>query len=116
MNRMSLRPARYNFSIWKGATFRKQLTLLQPDSTPRDLTGYTGNLIIRLKPEDTPLLELTNANGGMSFQPGGIIILRVESTVTESLSWSSGIYDLLITGLDSITEVLLYGNFSVKGV
>jgi hypothetical protein len=113
---MSLQPARYNFSIWKGATFRKQLTLLQPDSTPRDLTGYTGNLIIRLKPEGESLLELTDANGGVSFQPGGIIILRIESTVTELLSWNNGIYDLLITGLDNITEVLLYGNFSVKGI
>lgn len=118
---MSLLPAKFDFTIWKGATFRKQLVLRTggPDSPLRNLTGYTSELVIRPEAEGAALLTLTTANGKIILGGvNGTIDLVIDAATTAAITWPSGVYDLTITapGGSGETDALLYGGFKVRGV
>jgi hypothetical protein len=129
---MTVIPEKHTFTIWKGATFFELLTLYETmDRTqPRDLTGYSAEMIIRKAPNDETnkyltLATLNNAdpatNGctinlpsGESYQ--GQIQLKIIPSVTRAISWKSAVYDLTITSPDGVTDALLYGGIKVNGV
>jgi hypothetical protein len=116
---MSLDPAKVNFHIWKGATFRKVLTLFESGegSPAQDLSGYTANLEIKDKIEGTTLLSLTTVNGGILLGgASGTITLVIDANATALLTWQHGVYDLVITAPSGNADVLLYGNFAVRGI
>lgn len=116
---MALEPARHSFTIWKGATFRKTLTLRQGDtgSDPQDLTGYSAAMPILDAPEGLTLMSLTTTNGGIVLGGAlGTIQLVISATVTAAITWESGVYELLITAPASDTDALLYGGMKVKGI
>jgi len=117
---MSIQPDKKNFKIWKGATFRQRIVLYQPNSTtlPENLSGYTGEMIIRDKPEGTPVLTLNTLNGGVTLGgSAGTIDLFIDATDTAAITWKSAVYDLTITGGgDDDTTALLYGGISAQGV
>lgn len=115
---MSLQPARWNFVIWKGATFEENMTLLQggQGSAGRDLSGYTGELIVRDEPEGTPLVTLDTNNGGIILDSDGNIQLNISDEDTTTIAWQTGVYDLTITSPGGTTDALLFGNFVVRGV
>lgn len=112
-------PAKYIFTIWRGATFRKRLRLTS-DGTPWDLSEYTGTLVIFANREATsPLLTLTTENNGITLDDEGNIELFISASVTETLTWNHGIYELKIVepGEDiDDTIPLLWGPVRVKGI
>lgn len=129
---MTVIPDKHTFTIWQGATFYEVLTLYETmnQASPRDLTGYTAEMIIRDKPNGTPLLTLatlenSNRSSGCTITLGtttndqGQIRLQIADTVTKDLgkssSWKSGVYDLTITS-NGVTDALLYGGIKVVGV
>lgn len=114
---MTLEPAKLNFVIWEGGTFHEHLELYDGE-TARNLTGYTGELIIRDRKEGTPLLTLTTGSGGVTFPatPVGSIDLLITDEVTSVLTWQHGVYDLVITSPGGVADPLLYGSFTVKGI
>jgi hypothetical protein len=138
---MTVIPDKHTFTIWQGATFYEVLTLFDSmDRTqPRDLTGYAAEMIIRDKPQGTPLLTLsTIANGGSitngihpsdagcsitlgsssSTGTKGKITLKITASATTPLPWKSGVYDLTISEASGTgnTDALLYGGIKVNGV
>lgn len=119
---MSLEPARHNFTIWQGATFRTVLTLytgVDETSDPRDLTDYTALLEIRAMAGDvSPLFTLSTTNGRILLGGAeGTVTLLISDTDTAAITWKRGVYDLTITApLGGDTDVLLWGNFGVRGV
>lgn len=118
---MSLEPARHNWKIWRGATFHKKVTILEGGigSDPRDLTGYTALLEIKDVPDGTVLLTLSTANSGIVLGGAlGTVEIIISDTATATLTWKSGIYDLMITdaGGSDETDAILFGNFTVTGV
>jgi len=129
---MTIIPDKHTFTIWQGATFYEVLTLYSTmdRTSPRNLTGYTAEMIIRDKPNGTALLTLAtlenvNKDVGCSISLGtttadqGQIRLQIADTVTKNLgksnTWKSGVYDLTITN-NGITDALLYGGIKVNGV
>lgn len=114
---MSVRPERYNFSVWKGTTFRKQLVFHEgdEDSPPRDLTGYTASMPIReQRLGGTLLATLNTENGGIVLGgEDGTIDLYMSDEQTQAATWELGSYSLLLT-FSGDTDSLIYGNFSIK--
>lgn len=117
-------PAKFTFLAWAGGTFRKRLTLLQgdDDSAPRDITGCTAVMTIRVAPRGTVLFTLNTTGSGITLGgAAGTIDLYISATDTLSFDgWASpsAIYDLSITDTSTSgdTEPLLWGVFRVEGV
>jgi len=129
---MTVIPDKHTFTIWKGATFFEVLTLYETiDRTqPRNLTGYTAEMIIRQKPNDDTNIYLTLATGnnpnpsddGCSIElpvdssSTGQIKLKIEANFTKIINWKTAVYDLTITDASGVTDALLYGGIKVNGV
>lgn len=115
---MSISPARYNFNIWRGATFHKHITLLTGDenSSPQDFDGFTALLEIRDAPDGNVIYTLSTANSRIELGDDGSIDLLIEPEDTQDFAWRLGYYDLILTGPDLISDPLLWGTFVVRGV
>lgn len=117
---MSVQPAKYDFQIWKGATFNRRLTYLSAGtgSNPENLTGYTALLEIRNVPEAvTPLFTLSTINSRIILGGStGTIDLIISAADTATLSWKGGVYDLILTSGGAVATALLQGKFTVRGV
>lgn len=116
---MSLEPAKHNFTIWQGATFRYRFTWLTGGvgSEPYDLTNYTGLLEIRSKPQGTVLLTLTTDDDSITMGADGTITLLISAIDTAAITWTGGVYDFTITApANGDTSALLFGGFAVKGI
>lgn len=116
---MSLQPAHYKFTIWRGATFSKRITYLLGDqnSDPQDLTGYTALLEIKDAPEGTVIFTLSTTNGRIVLgSVSGTIDLTISAADTAAITWVNGVYDLVLTSGSGVTDPILFGGFSVRGV
>lgn len=116
---MSLEPAKHNFVIWRGASFYTKITYYSDatETTPTDLTGYSASLVIRDKPGGTELLTLSTQSGGIILGTiDGAINLTMPADQTAALTWTSGVYTLMVTSPSPVTDVLLYGGFAVRGI
>lgn len=117
---MAVIPARYKLTIWKGATFRKRLTVLQGDrdSAPKDLTGYTGIMTVWDKPEGSVLFTLSTQNGRIAInaQPGTVDLI-ISADDTSALNWKEGHYDIKITAPNGgDTDAILFGQIVVRSI
>lgn len=84
---------------------------------PFDLTGYTGILTIQKTASDpTVLLTMTTGNGRLTFGSNPEEMqLFISAVDTAALTWRSGYYTFLITSPLNVTDIILYGGFSVLG-
>lgn len=67
---MTVAPAYTTMRFIRGTTFTSDPAILKnPDGTPQDLTGYTGELVIWRDEDDTktPLFTLTTADGSLTI-------------------------------------------------
>ena len=120
MTTVSLSPATRRWTIYEGATFTQQITVLTAGigSTPVSLTGYHGILTIRDAPAGNVLLILTDTRPpGLTFGGSlGTIDIVISSTLTSQFDWKQAFFDLLITEPDGTVDVILKGNFAVTGL
>ena len=114
----------YPITIDKGSTYVKQLTWFNPvpvpnpskltHGDPKDLTGYTGEMMIRVDYDDpTPQVTLNSVNGGVTIT-GGTINIRIEASATEAFAFDAGIYDLKLTAPDGTATRLVEGKVKVN--
>jgi hypothetical protein len=85
--------AKLNISIEQGATFTKRLVWRDKNKRPVPLTGYTAKMQVR--PSATSanvILELSTANGRITFPGPGVVQLDVAANDTDAIT--SGVYDL----------------------
>jgi hypothetical protein len=125
---MTVIPDKHTFTIWQGATFFEALTLYETSdrTLPRDLSGYSAEMIIRTKPQGSALLTLSTNNAttspgcsitlGSTSEEQGVIKLLISASATAAINWKSASYDLTITDSGGITDALLYGGIKVVGV
>lgn len=102
-----------DIEIEQGATFELVFIYQDELGNPIDLTGMTARMQLRRQYKSPEvLIELSNANGRIIFDPyAGKITLRIAATDTEGLT-GSGVYDLeLIDG--STVNRLLEGSFII---
>lgn len=109
---MTITPAKYDLTIYQGATFRQELTFLQyAEGPPVDLTGRSFNMQIRSsKISPTVLAELTSANGMILADVStGTVTLLIPATITANIK-HNGVYDLeAVSSVDDI-ERWMEGN------
>ncbi len=108
--------AKYKLTIEQGATFRQVLTWKDASGAAVNLTGCTGRMQVRSSIDSpTVLLELTSANGGVSFGgAAGTVTLLVPAVQTAAITWLSGVYDLEVVFTDGTVKRLLYGAVAVS--
>jgi hypothetical protein len=102
--------------IEQGATFRRTITYLQADGSPRDLTGYTAKMQIKDVIGGTTLYELTTENGRIIIDgPNARISMEILDTVTSGFTWTHGVYDLEISSPEATPTVtrLVQGSVTV---
>jgi len=115
---MSLLPGKNNFTAWKGGTWRKVLTLYTGSTitTPvRDLTGYSGQMLITDFDTGAVLKTLTDGNGGVTLGGvSGTITLYISDEDTATETWDNGKYLLTITSPGGDTDPILYGAINIR--
>jgi len=114
-------PAKHNLKIWKGATFHYKFTYVDGNDAsqaPKNLTGYTGKMIIKDMPNGQVLLTLDSSNNGVRINGStGDIEIFISSNAadapnTSTINWTSATYKLLIKNSQQ-TDAILYGQISV---
>lgn len=137
---MSVLPASKHFKIWKGSTFYYRFQYLQNNSsTPIDLTGYTGTLIIKNLADTQTYLIITDvtqqglgstrellgaagmgsvsANGSLAFGGvNGTVDITILAGATSGFTWTTGHYELLVSDRLGNIIPLLTGGIGVIGL
>jgi hypothetical protein len=107
--------AKYNLVCDQATTFNFQFQI-KNDSTPWDLTGYTGTMTVRpFVGATTTTVVASTANGAMVLTAlTGRINITLSAATTAAITAGRYAYDLV---LDSGTEVtrILEGKFIVTG-
>lgn len=105
-------PGTYNMVVPQSTTYTF-ICKIQEDSTPWDLTGYTGVMTVRpFLGSTTTTLEATTANGKMSLGTStGRITITFTATDT-TIKAESYVYDIVLSS-GGITTRILEGQFIV---
>lgn len=113
---MAVNPARRDLIIWKGATFRRKLVLFEGEleGPTIDLSGHTGEVNIKNKPNGTIIKSMNSDNGGVTTSADGIEIYMSDAE-TASLNWIGAVYELRIKAPNGDVDTLLYGKITAKG-
>lgn len=82
-------------------------------NTPVDLTGYSARMSIKDKIGGTELMSLTSASEIDVDAVGATITINITATVTASLGWKKGVYDLELISAVGVVTALLAGTISV---
>lgn len=115
---MSLVPAKYNFTIYPGATFYKRV-FYELEGALVDLTNHKVTLWIKDQIKGTTLIKVDSAKNPEAVKLGGVngtIDLTLTDKETEELTWTEGVYELLVTDEGLVperTDLILRGGFKV---
>jgi len=103
----------YDMVCEQGATFSRTLTVKDSNGDARDLSSYTGRMHVRRTTgSSTTIIELTTANGRMSTNSSGEIVLSISATDTAALT-DGGVYDLEIEDSEGNVERVVEGIFTL---
>ena len=107
--------AKYNLVCDQATTFNFQFQILN-DSTPWNLTGYTGTMTVRpFVGATTETVVASTANGRMVFTAlTGRINVTLNSSITGDIAAGRYAYDLVLNSGGTITRIL-EGKFVVTG-
>lgn len=97
-------PAKQNFPVWKGATFRYGFQWLDDngkEKVPHNLTGYFGEASLHC--DNGEVLTLTTENGGIILgdivlkEPAnGLIEIFLPQATTVTITWTKASYVLYL--------------------
>ena len=98
--------AKYNLVCDQATTFTFQF-VIQDDSTPWNLAGYTATMTVKpFSNSATTTLLATNANGKITFNnDAGRVTVNFSATDT-NLTPSRYVYDLVLTSGVTVTRIL----------
>ncbi len=107
--------AKYNLTCDQATTFNFQFQILN-DTTPWNLSGYTGTMTVRpFVGSTTTTLVASTDNGRMVLSPGdGRINVTVGSSITADIAAGRYVYDLVLDSGSEVTRIL-EGKFVVTG-
>jgi hypothetical protein len=99
--------AKFNLVCEQATTFNFQFQI-KNDSTPWNLTGYTGTMTVRpFTGSTTTTLVASTANTRMTFEAlNGRIIVTVNSTLTGAITPGRYVYDLVLNSGATVTRIL----------
>lgn len=115
MAEISTEIAELNMGVIKGDTFNKVFTFYESDgTTPLDLTGFTGEAIVRASSRDTPVLEF-NAEDGVTISPlTGEVTLSKSSSEMNAVPAGSYVWTFSLTDSGSEKRTYIRGKFVVS--
>ena len=104
--------AKFNLVLEQATTFNFQFQI-KNDSTPLNLTGYTGTMTVRpFTGSATTTLIATTANGYMTFDAvNGRVTVNFPSSITNIVA-NRYVYDLVLNSGATVTRYL-EGQFTV---
>ncbi len=107
--------AKYNLVCDQATTFNFQFQI-KNDSTPWDLTGYTGVMTVRpFVGATTTTVVASTANGRMVLTAlTGRINVTLDAATTAAIAAGRYAYDLVLDSGSSVTRIL-EGKFIVTG-
>ena len=107
--------AKFNLTCDQATTFNWQFQILN-DSTPWNLTGYTGTMTVRpFVGASTITVVASTANGRMTFDAlNGRVNVTIDATTTGNIEAGRYSYDLVLDSGAEITRIL-EGKFVVTG-
>ena len=107
--------AKYNLVCDQATTFNFQFQI-KNDSTPWDLTGYTGVMTVRpFVGATTTTVVASTTNGAMVLTAlTGRINVTLSATTTAAITAGRYAYDLVLDSGSSVTRIL-EGKFIVTG-
>ena len=107
--------AKYNLVCDQATTFNFQFQILN-DSTPWDLTGYTGTMTVRpFVGASTTTVVASTANGAMVLTTStGRINVTLSAATTGAIAAGRYAYDLVLNSGSTVTRIL-EGKFIVTG-
>jgi hypothetical protein len=107
--------AKYNLVCDQATTFNFQFQI-KNDSTPWDLTGYTGTMTVRpFVGASTTTVVASTANGRMVLTAlTGRINVTIDATTTGAIAAGRYSYDLVLDSGSTVTRIL-EGKFVVTG-
>lgn len=111
----------YDITIDQGAdwlwTVRWLVGSIQRSATPKDITGYTAELVIAADYDaDTAMLSLTTENDGAELIPAyGAFTFHATPDQTDALPTGSKLkYEVNVTSTDAVVKRLVRGLVSVS--
>jgi len=107
--------AKYNLVCDQATTFNFQFQI-KNDSTPWNLTGYTGTMTVRpFVGASTTTVIASTANGRMTLDvTNGRIEVTLSAAITGAISAGRYAYDLVLDSGSEVTRIL-EGKFIVTG-
>ena len=107
--------AKYNLVCDQATTFNFQFQI-KNDSTPWNLTGYTGTMTVRpFVGASTTTVIASTANGRMTLDvTNGRIEVTLSAAITGAISAGRYAYDLVLDSGSVVTRIL-EGKFIVTG-
>lgn len=106
-------PGETDLIIYQGATFRRAIRLASNNGVAIDLTGATVRMQIRNPiTAETPLVDLTAANGGavVSDATNGEMTILITDEETAALNWDGrASYDIELEYPDGTVDRILKG-------
>lgn len=107
--------AKYNLVCDQATTFNFQFQI-KNDSTPWNLTGYSGVMTVRpFVGANTTTVVASTDNGRMVFQAGnGTITVTLSADTTGAIAAGRYAYDLVLDSGSEVTRIL-EGKFIVTG-
>ena len=99
--------AKFNLVCDQATTFNFQFQILN-DTTPWNLTGYTGTMTVRpFVGANTTTVVASTANGRMVFDNlNGRITVTLAASITEDITAGRYAYDLILDSGGTITRIL----------
>lgn len=100
---------RHDIEVPQGANFVLNVQARNSDNTVLPLIGYSGKLQIRETVDSlTVLMEASTTAGTITINgPAGIVSVLVPATITETMTWNTGVYDLeVFTTPDNVLRLL----------
>lgn len=113
---MSFKPAPFNFSVQKPATFYTLIDF-EVEGELYNLTGKTATFWIKDTVEGETLVKISSTEesskgkvvlGGVE----GTIELLLEDSFINEVTWQSGVYEVIMYG-DPRVDVIMKGTFKV---
>ena len=99
-------PGTYNMVVPQSTTYTF-ICKIQEDSTPWDLTGYTGVMTVRpFLGSTTTTLSATTANGKMSLGTSNGRITITFTALDTTIKAESYVYDIVLSSGGIITRIL----------
>lgn len=111
---MSGNPGKYNFTIYRGATFSRQFLYADSNENPINLSGYTAEFkACLLTNEGQVIFDFTAAPEVVLGGALGTITLLLSAAQTEALAQADLVYSLTISAAGVVTPLLI-GEISVS--